>query len=694
MAEASKMMTMMRLGELSCFDEEQRIAIMDLVKDGVLSIDEALAEVKRSKPKTFALKYHGSVAVAAPTLRPVLTPDQGHRTLAEAMDRFKKMKEERKVAVTVSTVGIRIVDPKLEVTLENEPLALIAFFAAVPTDKKKVAYITSYTKLGLVYCHLFSCSKPAGVAEILETIADRKLLASQHRSMVPATGIEKMSAGLDQEDEEDESGVPVAAFHLTYLGCSLASGLEGPEVIREAVGAITEALGKSKDKGKTREVPVVLVVSSEGIRTVDLRARDVVHSVVIKAISYSTEVATKKADLFTFIEVDDRRDTKTCHAFACEQRGQAPRVIEALGEGLRRAVEEAKARAGNPFLAQGRERDRIEGPLADCQVKRTELRAIKIVGAGQFGKVFLAIQTSAQGTTQRAVKMLRSGASAQDREEFLREAETMLALGSADHVVGLVGVAVRQRPWLAVIELCQYGDLADVLHALDRKKIQLTLHEMLRVSQQIASGMEYIHTRRFVHMDLAARNCLLHTGGLVKVADFGLTRPYDAGQTHYRQIGVMKLSIRWLAVDSFDHKLFSEKSDVWAFGVTMWEIFTNGTQPYTGQQLPEVLRAVRAGTRLERPPACPAEVFETMDACWHRDRARRPTFAALRAAIKGLLAKAPGELRDIGALVSSNFNDKLSRLSVRVAAGKKGAAGGPSVISEEGLTGVEDDDRH
>jgi hypothetical protein len=76
--------------------------------------------------------------------------------------------------------------------------------------------------------------------------------------------------------------------------------------------------------------------------------------------------------------------------------------------------------------------------------------------------------------------MLRSGASAQDREEFLREAETMLALGSTDNVVGLVGVAVRQRPWLAVLELCQYGDLADVLHALDRKKMQLTLHEMLR----------------------------------------------------------------------------------------------------------------------------------------------------------------------------------------------------------------------
>ena len=98
-------------------------------------------------------------------------------------------------------------------------------------------------------------------------------------------------------------------------------------------------------------------------------------------------------------------------------------------------LSKAKARTGNPFLAQGRERDRVEGPLAEFQIKRGELRALKILGAGQFGKVYLALHSSSEGDVRRAVKMLRSGASTQDREEFLREAETMLRLGNNENLV-------------------------------------------------------------------------------------------------------------------------------------------------------------------------------------------------------------------------------------------------------------------
>ena len=142
---------------------------------------------------------------------------------------------------------------------------------------------------------------------------------------------------------------------------------------------------------------------------------------------------------------------------------------------------------------------------------------------------------------------------------------------------------------------------------------------------------------------------------------------------HSLKVGVMKLSIRWLAIDSFDHKTFSEKSDIWSFAVTMWEIFTNGLQPYAGTPpvlsfypcvaglyprvsddsvisclcgdsvpgsgLPDVLRMVRAGTRLERPARCPFEVFDLMEACWVKDRTKRPDFAQVRLAEKLLLPR-------------------------------------------------------
>jgi hypothetical protein len=145
--------------------------------------------VKRTKPRTFGLKYFGSCACAAPTMKPVLTAEQGNTALQKAIPMLKGAKE-RKVSVTVSTVGIRIVDTHTGEyeTVENEPLIQIAFCTAVPGDKKKVAYITSYSKLGLVYCHVFACAKSAEADAFVAAIAERKRTASVTRSMVPPTG--------------------------------------------------------------------------------------------------------------------------------------------------------------------------------------------------------------------------------------------------------------------------------------------------------------------------------------------------------------------------------------------------------------------------------------------------------------------------------------------------------------------------
>ena len=334
--------------------------------------------------------------------------------------------------------------------------------------------------------------------------------------------------------------------------------------------------------------PVVLVVTGESVRTVDRQSKEIMSNVLMKSVSFHTTLSSKKIDLYCFIEVDDRRNAFVCHVFICEKgvKNQGRSVYTTMTA----AFDEARKLQGNPFRAQGpASTEPLTGTLADLQLQRKDLRPLKPIGAGQFGKVYLAEYSPTPTTTTnssseepaspaaapsfqpsalRAVKMLRNGASDDDKVEFLREAETMVELGKHEHLVQFMGIVVRRRPWLVVLEYCQYGDLSDVLRVCKQKNIQLRLCEQLHIAKQLASGMQYISSSGYVHMDLAARNVLLHHDNVVKVADFGLTHRFDEGKNYYKQRGVLKLSIRWLAIDSFDYKIFSEKSDVWSFAVT------------------------------------------------------------------------------------------------------------------------------
>jgi serine/threonine protein kinase len=218
-----------------------------------------------------------------------------------------------------------------------------------------------------------------------------------------------------------------------------------------------------------------------------------------------------------------------------------------------------------------------------------------------------------------------------------------------------------------------------------------TPQELLHVAAQLTDGMKFVASKKFVHMDLAARNVLVAPNGLVKVADFGLTHAYDEGCLYYKQLGVLKLSIRWLAIDSFDHKLFSEASDVWSWGVLLWELFSYGTQPYKGYKLPEVLRLVRSGLRLSQPKTCPDPIFALMTETWSIDRFSRPTFATLLEKVQAVQAANPGPSpRGLGELLNKDLAAKIRQSSVRIK--KKGAAGAstPDGRDDSGLMGAVD----
>eukprot|EP00042_Codosiga_hollandica_P054410 m.736092 g.736092 ORF g.736092 m.736092 type:complete len:726 (+) comp58894_c0_seq2:49-2226(+) len=708
---ADKALTMMRLGEMQCFDEDQRIAIFELVKTGALTVEAAHAEVKRTRPVSFACKYNGSVSLAQRSYAPELAQQTATTLIADATTAAKKSKTDSvKVQLTVSAVGIRV-SAEDESTLENDLIGRIAHTTILASDKKRVAYVAQYTRLGLCFVRFFTFSKSTEADQFIQTVQDRKLTS-------PSAVIKTQTI---VQDADDESTLPLGAFPMLYLGSVAVNELSGDSVIAKALAELTDslkekaALAKQRKSSKDISAPmaitgdtsqhenceVILVVSSEGLRIIDSSTNEIMRNVIVRAVSFSTELLVKKEEMFAFIEVDDRRASKTCHLFVCDkgEKKQASAVISTFHHACKIAAAEAKRRAGDPFTPQG-DVEPVVGDLAGVQIQRRDLRAIKVIGAGQFGKVYLCMQNMGSSNhVQRAAKMLREGASDLDRNEFLREAEVMFGLGQHDNIAALIGVVVTQRPWLVVVDFCQYGDLSDVLRACQRKQVQLSLTERLTLATQLATGAGYLASKRYVHMDIAARNCLLHGTNVLKLADFGLTHQYDDGQQTYRQVGMMKLSVRWLAIDSFENKLFSELSDVWSFAVTVWEIFTDGLTPFKELKAVDVPKKVRAGLRLAQPPTVPADVWAMLVACWEFDRLKRPTFAKIIETLNS--KKAAGEVpRDIGALLNDKLTAQIKLLtlgksktgSVSSSAGASATTTASAAADTDGLVGAIEDE--
>ncbi len=164
-----------------------------------------------------------------------------------------------------------------------------------------------------------------------------------------------------------------------------------------------------------------------------------------------------------------------------------------------------------------------------AQFSRERLTAAALLGAGQFGKVYLAVDSSAPGTlpgelASRAVKLLHTAGSSEDMEDFVREMTTLLDVRGHDNICSLLGVDVSLKPWLAVFELLPYGDLKKALIGLSARRAALTVREQLHLARQVAAALEFVHAKGFVHMDVAARNVLLGAASQVKLTDFGLVR--------------------------------------------------------------------------------------------------------------------------------------------------------------------------
>ena len=243
-----------------------------------------------------------------------------------------------------------------------------------------------------------------------------------------------------------------------------------------------------------------------------------------------------------------------------------------------------------------------------------------------------------------AVKTLRKGASVQAKEDFLKEAKAM-ANFEHENIVELIGICLDNDPNFLILELMEGGDLLTYLRncrpSSARQCSALSLGDLVEMCLDVTRGCAYLESIHFVHRDLAARNCLITLGPddesgrqmssprrRVKIGDFGLSR--DIYKTDYYRVGgeVDKLlPVKWMSPESLSDGIFTSQSDVWAFGVLLWEIWTLGQQPYSAKTNHEVMVYVKEGNTLDRPSMCPISLHSLMARCWAFDPERRPKFS-------------------------------------------------------------------
>lgn len=287
-------------------------------------------------------------------------------------------------------------------------------------------------------------------------------------------------------------------------------------------------------------------------------------------------------------------------------------------------------------------------------ISKSKIHYIRDLGSGNFGLVY---QGKVDGiidgeeSTMAAIKTLREGTSAEGMKNFLHEAKLACQFDH-ENIIKLYGICMSESFYCLVFEYMDLGDLNEFLRnsasstqrrimnpldsssrsrtesSLSNNPPRLNSQQLVSICHQIALGMEYFASLNHVHRDLATRNCLVGTGLVVKIGDFGMSQTLYHSD-YYKQKGEQALPVRWMAPEAFIYGRFSTEGDVWSFGVVMWEVFSFAMQPYYGKMNDQVMNEVRRGHTLSRPDDCHESVFEIMRSCWQMEPHRRPTFTEL-----------------------------------------------------------------
>ncbi|KAF3690703.1 Tyrosine-protein kinase ZAP-70 [Channa argus] len=260
--------------------------------------------------------------------------------------------------------------------------------------------------------------------------------------------------------------------------------------------------------------------------------------------------------------------------------------------------------------------------LKKFNIKRSQLLMDEVeLGSGNFGCVKKGVLKAETGQIDVAVKVLKNDNEKLVKEEMMREAEIMYQLDNP-YIVRMLGLCSAESLML-VMEMASAGPLNKFLSA---KKDSVTTENIVNLMHQVSVGMKYLEEKNFVHRDLAARNVLLVNQQYAKISDFGLSKALGADDNYYKARTAGKWPLKWYAPECINFHKFSSKSDVWSFGITMWEAFSYGGKPYKKMKGPEVMRFIEAGSRMECPPGCPERMYAVMKECWTYTHEDRPDF--------------------------------------------------------------------
>uniref|UniRef100_A0A4W5MY28 receptor protein-tyrosine kinase n=1 Tax=Hucho hucho TaxID=62062 RepID=A0A4W5MY28_9TELE len=277
------------------------------------------------------------------------------------------------------------------------------------------------------------------------------------------------------------------------------------------------------------------------------------------------------------------------------------------------------------------------------EIDASSIRIERVIGAGEFGEVCSGrLRLQGKREIYVAIKSLKAGYSDKQRRDFLSEASIM---GQFDHpnIIRLEGVVTRCKPVMIITEFMENGSLDTFLKKHDG---QFTVIQLVGMLRGIASGMKYLSDMSYVHRDLAARNILVNSNLVCKVSDFGLSRVLeDDPEAAYTTRGG-KIPIRWTSPEAIAYRKFTSASDVWSYGIVMWEVVSYGERPYWEMSNQDVIKAIDEGYRLPAPMDCPVVLHQLMLDCWEKGRSERPKFGQIVTTLDKLIRN-PARLREL-----------------------------------------------
>ncbi|XP_078488521.1 ephrin type-A receptor 4 isoform X2 [Ciona intestinalis] len=275
------------------------------------------------------------------------------------------------------------------------------------------------------------------------------------------------------------------------------------------------------------------------------------------------------------------------------------------------------------------------------EIDATYIKIEQVIGAGEFGEVCRGrLQLPNKPESDVAIKTLKTGYSTQQKLDFLGEASIM---GQFDHpnVIRLEGVVTKSRPLMIITEFMENGSLDAFLRNHDNG---FNVIQLVGILRNIAAGMKYLSDMGYVHRDLAARNILVNAQLICKVSDFGMSRVLEEDSDAAYTARCGKIPIRWTAPEAFTYRKFTSASDVWSYGIVMWEVMSYGERPYWGMSNRDVMNAVETGYRLPAPMDCPQVQHKLMLDCWKKDRNQRPKFGQIVSSLDKML-RDPSQLK-------------------------------------------------